>query len=63
MGVEARLQRGVPQGTGGVDDVQGAVDKAGLPVQAPAGLLLVAVAWRVARACAVAVALQGQPNA
>ena len=59
----AKLRTGVPQGGGGVDDVQGAVAKAGLPVQAPAGLLLVAVAGWVACACAVAVSLQRQQEA
>lgn len=47
----------LPEGSCGVDDVQGAMAKAGLPVQAPAGLLLVAIAWWVACTSAVAVTL------
>lgn len=49
--------QGLPQGGGGVDDVQGAVPKGGLPVQAPAGLLLVAVSCRVTASSAVSISL------
>ncbi len=49
--------RCVPESSGGVDDVQGAVAEAGLPVRTPCRLLCVAVPSWVACACAVAITL------
>ena len=46
-----------PEGSGRVDNVQGAMAKAGLSVCAPLWLLLVAVASWVAAPCAVAISL------
>lgn len=52
-----KRQGGGPEGSGGVDNVQGAVAEAGLPVSAPLWLLFVAVACRVACSCAVPISL------
>ena len=48
---------GAPEGSGGVDNVQGTMAKAGLPVCAPLWLLLVAVACWVAAPCTVPISL------
>ena len=54
-----------PQGSGVVEDVQGAVSEGGVPVLAPDGLLGVAVAGRctgIGRVAAVAIGLQQQAH-
>ena len=55
-----KRQGGSPEGSGGVDNIQSTVAKAGLPVCAPLWLLLVAVASWVAGPCAVPISLNHQ---
>lgn len=47
-----------PEGGGAVKEIEGAVAKRGLPVDAPGRLLSIAVALRVARPCGVAISLR-----
>lgn len=55
--MQLKRQGGAPEGSGRVDNVQGAMAKAGLSVSAPLWLLFVAVACWVACPCAVPISL------
>ena len=54
---QRRARQDQPEGSGGVDDVQGAMAKAGLSVCTPCRLLLVAVASWITTTCTVAISL------
>ena len=57
FGASFQNEGGSPEGSGGVDDVQGGVSKTGLSVGTPGWLLSIAVAVGVAGARAVAITL------